>query len=44
MAAVTGKTKKSGLSYAEYRMELLERRHHPTDEGVAPFRANRPTA
>mgnify|MGYP003407473808 FL=1 len=33
-----------GLSYAEYRLELLERGRHPTDEDAARIRAARPSA
>jgi hypothetical protein len=33
-----------GLSYAEYRLELLERGRHPTDEDARRIRAARPYA
>jgi hypothetical protein len=33
-----------GLSYAEYRLELLERGRHPTDEDAARIRKARPPA
>ncbi len=38
------KAEELGLSYAEYRLELLERGRHPTDEGAARIRAARPYA
>jgi hypothetical protein len=31
-----------GLSYREYRLELLERGRHPTEEDASRIRANRP--
>lgn len=31
-----------GLTYREYRLELLERGRHPTDEDASRIRANRP--
>jgi hypothetical protein len=36
------KAEELGLSYAEYRLELLERGRHPTDEDAARIRAARP--
>jgi hypothetical protein len=35
---------KLGLSYVEYRLELLERGRHPTEEDAARIRAARPSA
>jgi hypothetical protein len=35
------KAEKLGLSYREYRLELLERGRHPTDEDAARIRAAR---
>lgn len=32
-----------GLTYREYRLELLERGRHPTDEDASRIRAARPT-
>ncbi len=36
------KAEELGLSYREYRLELLERGRHPTDEDAARIRAARP--
>lgn len=36
------KAEELGLSYREYRLELLERGRHPTDEDASRIRANRP--
>ncbi len=38
------KAEKLGLSYREYRLELLERGRHPTDEDAARIRAARPAS
>jgi len=37
------KAEELGLSYREYRLELLERGRHPTDEDASRIRANRPS-
>jgi hypothetical protein len=36
------KAEELGLSYREYRLELLERGRHPTEEDASRIRANRP--
>lgn len=36
------KAEELGLTYAEYRLELLERGRHPTDEDARRIRAARP--
>jgi hypothetical protein len=36
------KAEELGLTYAEYRLELLERGRHPTDEGARRIREARP--
>ena len=36
------KAEELGLSYREYRLELLERGRHPTDEDASRIRAARP--
>ena len=38
------KAEELGLSYAEYRLELLERGRHPTHEDAARIRAGRTSA
>lgn len=38
------KAEELGLSYREYRLELLERGRHPTDEDAARIRAARPSS
>ena len=40
----TEKAEELGLSYAEYRLELLERGRHPTHEDAARIRAARASA
>jgi len=38
------KAEELGLSYREYRLELLERGRHPTDEDALRIRAARPSS
>jgi hypothetical protein len=38
------KAEKLGLTYREYRLELLERGRHPTDEDALRIRAARPVS
>ena len=38
------KAERLGLSYREYRLELLERGRHPTDEDALRIRAARPSS